>query len=114
MIDYWQFYFNIIVIFNHKNTPAHNTPVHSLSHPPGPHPSFPLHVGKVAPCAAKLPHVLLSCFSHVQLCATLWSVALQTPLSMGILQARALEWVACPPPGDNSQAREGTRISDVS
>ena len=58
--------------------------------------------------------LLRSCFSHVQLCATLWSVALQAPLSMGILQARAPEWVACPPPGDSSQAREGTCISDVS
>ena len=57
--------------------------------------------------------LLLSCFSHVQLCATLWTVALQAPLSMGILQARILEWVACPPPGDSSQAREGTHISDV-
>ena len=57
--------------------------------------------------------LLLSCFSHVQLCATLWTVALQVPLSMGILQARILEWVACPPPGDSSQARKGTHISDV-
>ena len=31
---------------------------------------------------------------------TLWTVARQAPLSMGILQARILEWVACPPPGD--------------
>ena len=30
---------------------------------------------------------------------TLWTVALQAPLSMGILQARILEWVATPPPG---------------
>ena len=34
--------------------------------------------------------------SHVQLCATLWTVAHQAPLSMGILQARTLEWVAMP------------------
>ena len=32
--------------------------------------------------------------SHVWLFATLWTVALQAPLSMGILQARTLEWVA--------------------
>ena len=47
---------------------------------------------------------VLSRFSCVQLCATLWTVAppppRQAPLSMGILQARILEWVACPPPGD--------------
>ena len=26
---------------------------------------------------------VLSCFSHVQLCVTLWTAARQTPLSMG-------------------------------
>ena len=31
---------------------------------------------------------------------TPWIVAHQAPLSMGILQARILEWVPCPPPGD--------------
>ena len=31
---------------------------------------------------------MLSCFSCVRLCATLWTVAPQAPLSMGILQAR--------------------------
>ena len=29
---------------------------------------------------------------HIQLFETLWTVALQVPLSMGILQARILEW----------------------
>ena len=29
-----------------------------------------------------------------------WTVARQAPLSMGILQARILEWVAIPSPGD--------------
>ena len=38
--------------------------------------------------------------SHVRLC-DLWTVARQTPPSMGILQARILEWVACPPPGNS-------------
>ena len=33
--------------------------------------------------------------SHVQIFATLWTVAYQAPLSMG-LQARILEWVAMP------------------
>ena len=31
---------------------------------------------------------------RVQLSATPWTAARQAPLSMGILQARALEWVA--------------------
>ena len=34
---------------------------------------------------------MLSHFSHIWLCLTLWTVAHQTPLSMGILQARTLE-----------------------
>ena len=37
---------------------------------------------------------VLSCFSRVQLFVTLWAVACQAPLSMGVLQARILEWVA--------------------
>ena len=40
--------------------------------------------------------VRLSHFSHVKLFATLWIVACQAPLPMGILQARILEWVAMP------------------
>ena len=43
---------------------------------------------------------MLSRFSHVQLFVTPWTVAHQASLSMGILQARILEWVACPPLGD--------------
>ena len=31
---------------------------------------------------------------------TPWTVACQALLSIGILQARILEWVVCPPPGD--------------
>ena len=33
-------------------------------------------------------------FSHVQLFAAPWTVGRQAPLSMGILQAKILEWVA--------------------
>ena len=39
---------------------------------------------------------MLSHFSHIQLWVTLWTVAPQAPVSMGILQARILEWVAMP------------------
>ena len=39
-------------------------------------------------------------FSVISDSATPWTVARQAPLSMGILQARILEWVACPSPGD--------------
>ena len=40
-------------------------------------------------CACMLSH-----FSRVQLFVTAWTVVLQAPLPMGILQARILEWVA--------------------
>ena len=43
-----------------------------------------------------LMKIVLSRFSRVRLFATLCVVALQAPLSMGILQARILEWVAMP------------------
>ena len=33
---------------------------------------------------------------HVQLFMTPWTIACQAPMSMGILQARMLEWVAMP------------------
>ena len=39
-------------------------------------------------------NAVLSNFSPVWLCATLWTVACQAPLSVGIFQARVLEWVA--------------------
>ena len=40
--------------------------------------------------------------SHVCLFTTPWTVAYQVPPSMRILQARILEWVAMPSPGDLS------------
>ena len=42
----------------------------------------------------------------VQLFETLWTVALQAALSMGILQARILEWVVMPSSRGSSQPRE--------
>ena len=40
---------------------------------------------------------MLSCFSHVQLSVTLWTIARQALLTVhGILQAGVLEWVAMP------------------
>ena len=57
---------------------------------------------------------MLSCFSRVQLFATLWTVAYQAPLFMGILQARILEWVTIPSSGGSSQPSGGTHISYVS
>ena len=37
--------------------------------------------------------------TQVWLFATPWTVAHQTPLSMGFARQETLEWVACPPPG---------------
>ena len=49
-----------------------------------------------------------------QSCLTLvtpWTVACQAPLSMGILQARILEWVAIPFSRGFSQPRDWTQVS---
>ena len=43
---------------------------------------------------------MLNLLSQIQLFVTLWTIALEAPLSLGILQARILEWVSCPSPGD--------------
>ena len=43
---------------------------------------------------------MLNHFSNVQLFATPWTVRHQALLSMEILQARILELLPCPPPGD--------------
>ena len=43
---------------------------------------------------------MLSRFSHVQLFVTLWTVACQSPLSMGILQAEYWSGLLLSPPGD--------------
>ena len=52
-------------------------------------------------------------FGHVQLFVTPWPVARQAPLSMGILQARILEWVAMPSSKGSSQRRDGTQLSHL-
>ena len=46
--------------------------------------------------------LVLSHFSYVQLFATLWTVVRQGLLSMRILSARILEWVAMPVPRGSS------------
>ena len=46
------------------------------------------------PCCAEL-------LSHVQLFVSLWTIIRQTPLSMGILHASILEWVAMPSSRDH-------------
>ena len=55
------------------------------------------------------------CCSVAKLCSLWppWTVALQTPLSMGILQARILEWVAMPSSRESSQPRDWTQVSCI-
>ena len=54
--------------------------------------------------------ISLSC---VQLLATPWTIARQAPLSMGILQARILEWIAMPSCKGSSQHRDRTQVSRI-
>ena len=42
---------------------------------------------------------MLSCFRHVRLCATLWTVARQAPLSMGFSRREYKSGLSCSPPG---------------
>ena len=43
---------------------------------------------------------VLSCFSHVCLCANLWTVAYQPPLSMRFSRKEYWSVLSCPPPTD--------------
>ena len=43
---------------------------------------------------------VLSCFSHAQLVATLWTVAHRAPLSMGFSRQEYWSGLLCPTPGD--------------
>ena len=55
---------------------------------------------------------VLSHFSRVWLCATLWTMAWQVPLALhGILQARTLEWMTTSFSRGSSQRRDRTHVS---
>ena len=43
---------------------------------------------------------MISCFSHVQFSVSLWTVALQAPLSMGFSRREYWRGLPCLPPGD--------------
>ena len=53
------------------------------------------------------------CCSVMSNSATSWTVAYQAPLSMGILQARILEWVAMSSSRGSSQPRDQTQVSHI-
>ena len=62
----------------------------------------------------KMHACILSCFSHVQLFATLWTVACQDPLSMGFSRQEFRSGLLCHPPGESSWPRDQTQVSYVS
>ena len=47
---------------------------------------------------------MLSCFDRVQLCATLWTVSLQAPLSIGFSRQEYWSGLPCPSPRDLSDS----------
>ena len=51
--------------------------------------------------------------SHVWCFATPWTIACQAPLSIEILQARILEWIAMPSSRGSSQLRDWTQVSPI-
>ena len=52
-------------------------------------------------------------FIHVRLSGTPWTVAHQAPLSMGIFQARILEWLSMPSSRGSSQPRDQAQASGI-
>ena len=59
-----------------------------------------------------LPNFPSDALTHfVLICSSLWLC--QAPLSMGILQARKLQWVAMPSPRGSSQPRDWTQVSRI-
>ena len=73
--------------------------------------SFSHILGVNPKCLTCMCACVLSHFSHIQLCVTLWTLALQAPQSMRILQSRILKWVATPSSGGSSQPRDQTYVS---
>ena len=55
-----------------------------------------------------LPALMLSRFSHVRHCATLWTVTHQAPLSRGFCRQEYRSGLPCPPPGDLPKPRSPT------
>ena len=72
---------------------------------------FLFHTHSPAHCLACV--LVLRHFGSVQLFAILWALACQAPLSMGILQARILEWVAMPSSRGSCQPRDWTQVSCI-
>ena len=56
--------------------------------------------GETLFCVCPLLPLLLSLFSRVRLCETLWTAAHQAPLSIGFSRQEYWSGLPCPPPGD--------------
>ena len=56
---------------------------------------------------------MLSCFSRVQLCWTLWTVAYQAPVSMGFSKQEYWSGLPFPLPGESSWPRDWTCVSCI-
>ena len=54
----------------------------------------------IAEACLLLPVHVISCFSHVWLFATLWTIARQAPLSLRFSREEYWSGLPCPPPGD--------------
>ena len=84
----WRVIYSPILSQMYKSNPVHWIIINTLS--------FSLFLNLLICCNLLWPFLvlcMLSRFSHIQLFETLWTVAHQAPLSMGILQARILESV---------------------
>ena len=78
---------------------------------PGVEPRFSAFFTIWATREALLTAVCAWLLSHIQPSVTPWTTVRQPPLSMWILQARILEWVAVPSTRRSSQARDQTQLS---
>ena len=64
-------------------------------------------------CVPQTEKGTFATLSHVRLSVTLWTVAHQAPLSLGILQARILGCIAIPFSRGSSRPRDETQVSYI-
>ena len=65
------------------------------------------------PFPSSMHACMLSCFSHVRLCATLWTTTCQAPLSMGFSRQEYWSGLSCLISRRSSQPRDQTCISYI-
>ena len=72
-----------------------------------------VHLKLLIPQHCQLAVLCLVAQSCLTLCNPMDCVAHEVPLSMGILQAKKLEWVAMPSSWGSSQTRDQTQASHI-